>query len=215
MLSFALVTEGITDQVLLTSILIGHYGEEPDISEAQPLRDATDESRQGSFAGWENVLAYCSSDLFEQQFYVNDYVIVQIDTDVCGHKNFEIDLRSEGKDRATQEIIDAVKNFIIQKIDPSVYEKHKENIIFAISIHSLECWLLPAYGKTEIEKKKIRKCELHLAKILERFDIEFEKTYSIFQLISEPLTDSKNIKVASTNNESFRFFLNSLPNPNS
>jgi len=51
MASFALITEGITDQVAISAILYGLYDEEPEIRPVQPLRDATDEARQGNRAG--------------------------------------------------------------------------------------------------------------------------------------------------------------------
>ena len=54
MASFALITEGITDQAVLENILTGLYGEDVEVNPLQPLRDATDTSRvkSDSFAGW-------------------------------------------------------------------------------------------------------------------------------------------------------------------
>jgi len=201
----------MTDQVLLSALLAGHYMEEPDVSEAQPLRDETDESRQASYAGWENVLHYCASELFEQQFFTNDYVIIQIDTDVCGQKNFNIQLKTGNKDRSTAQIISDVKEHIIGYITQNIYNKYKDRIIFAISIHSLECWLLPLYGKTAIEKGRKRQCEMHLINCLRRFNIIHAKDFSTYSLITEKFLEKANIEVASLSNESLDYFVKSLP----
>jgi hypothetical protein len=209
--SFALITEGITDQVTISAVLAGYYDEEPDITEAQPLRDATEEGRQGSHAGWEKVLTYCSSEFFAQQFYVNDFVIIQIDTDVCGHKNFDIPLKSGNKDKPTSEIINDIRNFIVGKIDPATYARYKDQIIFAVSIHSLECWILPIYGKTKIEKERVRKCESLLEEVLKRFDIVYKKDFDCYQAITKPFLTRKKIDQVCTSNESFRQFVGSLP----
>ena len=211
MTSFALITEGLTDQVTISSILTGHYGEEPDISEAQPLRDATDESRQGSFAGWEKVFSYCKSELFLQQFYANDFVVIQIDTDVCGHKNFNVNLKLGNKDRPTADIIEDVKDHIIKNISREIYDKYKDRIIFAISIHSLECWILPLYGKTKIEKGRTRKCEDFLRDIIKRFDIQYEKTFDPYLEITKPFRTKKYLDHAVSCNQSLQYFIKSLP----
>lgn len=210
--SFSLITEGLTDQVLITFLLTGYYGDTLEVTEAQPLRDETDESRQGSHAGWENVLDYCSTELFEQQFYVNDYVIIQIDSDVCGtHKKFDLPLKDGGKDKPVEEIIELVQSHIVGFIGKEIYDRYAERIIFAISIHSLECWLLPAYGKTKIEKEKSRKCEMHLTEILERFDVIYEKTYRVFNIICKPFLVKKTALAAAKSNKSLNLFLGSLP----
>jgi hypothetical protein len=209
--SFSLITEGLTDQVLITFLLNGYYEDDLDVTEAQPLRDETDESRQANHAGWENVLNYCRSEFFEQQFFTNDYVIIQIDTDICGHKNFDIPLKIGNKDRPTNEIIKDVKQHIIDCIGHAIYQKYSERIIFAISIHSLECWLLPLYGKTNLEKERVRKCEKHITDLLKRFDIAYEKKYRAFQVICKPLLAKQKILTATTFNESLDRFVASLP----
>ena len=166
MTSFALITEGITDQVVLTAILQATYTEEPDINEVQPVRDETDNSRQGSFAGWEKVLEYCGLDFFQQDFIFNDYVIIQIDTDVAEHPNFGVPLTENGADITTGDLVNNVKEMIANKIGKEIYEKYKDRIIFAISVHSLECWLLPLFINDKKGASRLKNCENHLARAL-------------------------------------------------
>lgn len=50
MASFALITEGITDQVVIETLLLACLGADTAVNPMQPLRDATDESRQAMHA---------------------------------------------------------------------------------------------------------------------------------------------------------------------
>jgi hypothetical protein len=209
MKSFALITEGITDQAALESILVGHYGEEPDFRQIQPPRDATDESRQGGFAGWERVLEFCSLKEFADIFSTNDYAVIQLDTDICEHPNVKVPLTKDGLDIATPELVDAVRNFIISKIDKDIFEACKDKIFFAISVHSLECWLLSAIATRN--QSRIKNCEDHLRRELTKKDEKLEKTYAYYQELTRPLDKPKNLLKAKSSSESLSIFLDSLP----
>jgi len=84
MIKFGLVTEGVTDQEVISNILCGFYNN-PDlfISELQPLRDETDKPPEDMYGGWGNLIEYCKSDQFKEAFQAIDYIIIQVDTDVC------------------------------------------------------------------------------------------------------------------------------------
>lgn len=84
MISFGLVTEGITDQAVIANILYGFFNDTNlDITELQPLRDETDKNRTSNFGGWHSLIEYCKSKQFKLAFQTIDYIIIQIDTDVC------------------------------------------------------------------------------------------------------------------------------------
>ena len=75
MVSFGLVSEGPSDQIVIENILFGLF-KNPDlaINRLQPKpREA---------GNWVKVLDYCSSSEFKSALTFNDYLIVQIDTDV-------------------------------------------------------------------------------------------------------------------------------------
>lgn len=62
MTTFGLITEGITDQEVITNILFGYYDNpDLDITELQPLKDETDSKKSANFGGWGNLLEYCKS----------------------------------------------------------------------------------------------------------------------------------------------------------
>lgn len=211
MASFALITEGITDQVAISAVLYGLYDEEPEIRPVQPLRDATDEARQGNRAGWEKVFEYCSLDDFAAVFATNDYVIIQVDTDVCGHPNFPVALVDENGDRSPAVLVEEVKSFIDAKIAPAILATHGARIFYAISVHSLECWLLPLHAATAGDRRRTKNCASHLDRALARKGIGFKKDYRTYTILTKPLERSAGIEAVGRHNESFAIFLASLP----
>lgn len=211
MASFALITEGITDQVAISAVLYGLYDEEPEIRPVQPLRDATDEARQGNRAGWEKVFEYCSLDDFAAVFATNDYVIIQVDTDVCGHANFPVALVDENGERSAADLVDEVKSFINTKISAAILETYGKRIFYAISVHSLECWLMPVHAVTPGDRRRTKSCEAHLTRALARKDIGFKKDYRTYTMLTRPLEKTAGIETVSKHNESFAIFVASLP----
>ena len=87
MVSFALITEGITDQAVIENILIGCF-DDPIVNPIQPLRDATD--KQATHGGWELVLEHLRSPGLNQALQFNDFVIVQLDTDVSEEHHYDL-----------------------------------------------------------------------------------------------------------------------------
>ena len=64
--TFALISEGLTDQIILERMIEQICGEKfedgVDINPLQPLRDATD-AATAPHAGWELVFEYCKNDI--------------------------------------------------------------------------------------------------------------------------------------------------------
>ena len=159
MISFGLVTEGITDQEIISNILSGYF-DNPDIlvNELQPLRDETDRNKSTNFGGWGNLLEYCKSDVFKSAFQTTSFIIIHIDTDIC--EDYNVSKKQGGIDLSVNQLVDQVKNLFIEIIGPDFYEKNSKRIIFAIAVHSIECWLLPIYYNDH-RKNKIVNCRWH------------------------------------------------------
>jgi len=114
--TFALITEGITDQVVLETVIRANCHsmttDEINIVPLQPTRDATDTARAKDFGGWEKILEYCSSpNRILEALDFNDYVVIHIDTDCAEHPNFGVQLSQNGLERRVAEIINDVKTF--------------------------------------------------------------------------------------------------------
>lgn len=153
---FGLITEGPTDQVVIKHILFGVF-DDPDLP-INPLQPKAD----GDHANWVRVLDYCCSDDFKPSLVDNDFVIVQIDTDVLIREQlpekYKLDLASN---LSVDEIIERVSQLLIKLIDgdDDFWEHHGKQIIFAITVHQIECWFLPIYFKNKTAKAaKITGC---------------------------------------------------------
>lgn len=171
--SFALVTEGITDQKVVENILVGFFDDlDIDIRPLQPLRDETDRNRAANPGNWHKVLEYCSSEEFQSAFQFNDYVIVQIDTDVAADYGVS-DRDGEGNEFSDGEMYERVREKLIAQIGPEFYANYASRILCAISVQSIECWLLPLYF-TDNRKSKTVNC----LKTLNQ-GLKTKKTYSI------------------------------------
>ncbi len=82
MISFGLITEGLTDQIVIENILAGYFkNPDLDIRPLQPERDKKDENKFKGYGSWSQVFAYCRLKDFQESFQFNDYIIIQIDTD--------------------------------------------------------------------------------------------------------------------------------------
>lgn len=212
MASFALVTEGITDQLVLKHLIHGIVEDKDDedvrFSILQPLLDATDEARQarGSYGGWEKVLEYCTKTTeLLNALSVNQYLVIQIDTDCCEHVNFGLSLQTP----IAQLALDT-KAVLIEKLTQEFYDKYKDRIIFAISIHSTECWLLPYYGSSVSSRKKVTSCEQKLNNELNKQKIDYNKDGDCYMIICKPLSKYKNIRSIRAHNNTLNDFVASV-----
>jgi hypothetical protein len=160
MRTFGLITEGITDQFVIENILIGYFKGDDYIEfrELQPLRDETDENRAKNYGGWNKVIEYCGSSKFKEALLFNDYIIIQIDTDVSDKPvGYGIPHLENGKELSSEDLVQKVVTKFIGLIGESVYKKNEDKKIFAISVHSIECWLLPLYYMDK-KKYKVKGC---------------------------------------------------------
>jgi hypothetical protein len=210
MLKFGLACEGVTDQAVIENILCGFYNNKnlkSEIKAFQPLFDATQQKQlEGEFGGWEILLKFLSTKRFRQEVINNKYMIIQIDTDISEHPNFNVSQH----DLSTEVLIEKVVERLICEIDSKkeFYSKYKEKILFAISVHSLECWLLPIYKNSKNEK--VSGCFESLQR--ESKKIKVHKNYKTYEKLSKEFLKHKNLIKIASKNSSFQIFINNLPN---
>lgn len=212
MASFALITEGLTDQTALKNLIHGMIEDKDDeevhFNILQPALDTTDQSRQGfeSWGGWEKVLDFCTQTTeLLKALSTNQYLVIQIDTDTCEHANFGLCLNTEPSQLVTQ-----TKEILIKKLTEDFYSTYKDRIIFAITVHSTECWLLTFYGSQNSSRKKIVGCEQKLNNELNLINTPYNKDVTHYEKICKPLRKYKNISRMRINNDSLEDFLKSL-----
>lgn len=143
--SFAVISEGSTDYKVLRSILAGYFADENIIVRPLQPNPATPE-----IGNWAEVLKYCSSERFAGAFHDSDFVVIQIDTDVCDRIPFDVSrVGPDGNPRSVDELISAVRARLIACIGGALHEQHHSQILFAICVDTIECWLLPLHTTDE------------------------------------------------------------------
>lgn len=181
MKTFGIIAEGPTDQIVIQNILVGFF-DEPDLTTAirnlQPLKDHTDQ--MVSKGGWLNVFEYCKSQYFIDALEQNDYLIIQIDSDVCEQKHFDVSRRTaDGSSKADDVLINDIRERFekefIDKFGQEKYGLFKNRIIYAICLEEIECWLLPLYF-TDKTKSATNNCTHKLnPKLTAEFGIFIDK----------------------------------------
>jgi hypothetical protein len=144
---FAIIAEGITDQVIIKNVLLGclaDQDEEPLINFEQPRLDES--ARRGEHApgGWTLVFRYFKDGLYKAALQTNAYLIIHIDTDVSD--DYGVAKGSIGDERA---LIDRVIAKFQALIEPAIWAAHRDRFIFAVAVHEIECWLLPHLFATQ------------------------------------------------------------------
>ncbi len=171
---FGLACEGKTDQSTIENILCGYFkipDLDEEITELQPLLDETDKNQsQKDFGGWQMLLAYLSTIRFRDDVLNNNFIVIQVDTDISNEKNFDVSqFDANNKPLAPEVLITHVIAKLVATIESGetgFYQEHAERIIFAVSVHSIECWLYAHYNKESLKSPKITGCAKALSHYL-------------------------------------------------
>ena len=171
---FAIVAEGITDQLVLKNVLLGFFDQqepEPSFAFVQPLLDET--GRAGlphAPGGWTLVLQYLDEGRYKEALQYNRYLVIQIDTDVC--EEYGVSRQIDGRPRSPDEMLEAIKAELRGHIDQEFLETEGHRLLVAIGLDEIECWLLPlVFGPNEESKlRKITGCLEAINRKLEKLD---------------------------------------------
>ncbi|MFZ2726986.1 MAG: hypothetical protein WAX77_12090 [Methylococcaceae bacterium] len=206
MKKFGIVGEGITDHITIENILCGFFDniELDDEIVYLPL------SGKG---GWEIITDYLTSEDFRNDVLNHQFIIVNIDTDITTKEEdankFGVYFRDENNNElSVNELIEQVKISLIKRIDSrqtNFYEQYKKSIIFAISVHQLECWLIVCHDQA---KACIHDCYKTLQTIKLPQNVQPAKKYANYNKISQPFLD-KNV-IQTIEDPSFNHFIGQL-----
>ena len=211
-MNFALISEGITDQVVIEAIINAYYkdsDEEVTVNHLQPMRDATDQSRQSidTHGGWKNVFEYISTDdKCASALETNDKLIIQVDSDICWHDSVPIDPKKDH-----EILFDEIKNLLISKIPADDFKWIKDYLIFAIPIHSTECWLIPIYTQKASILRRVNDCENQLKQVEQNSVARVEKNFDCYEILSAKIRRPKDIEIISKHSKSLYLFTQQLP----
>jgi hypothetical protein len=174
MKSIGIVAEGITDYSVISNIVYGFFGdEEPIIKPIQPVFDEDQKASKGytiqsaeQFGGWVNVFDYCKDqERLSKDMQGLDYLIIQIDTDTSDEIGYDV----SKNDAQNQELSpDKLIEKVIEKINSLLIHSnfYQDKIIFAIAVHSTECWLLPLFTTLKSDVEAIKNCYDRLSKVI-------------------------------------------------
>ncbi|MBE9146252.1 phage tail protein [Planktothrix mougeotii] len=214
MITFGLITEGLTDQIVIENILSGYFDtNDLIVNPLQPERDKDNDNKSGH-GGWTLVFEYCKSEYFKQAFQFNKYVIIHIDTDVLDGYNSISHRDENGVELSPEQLIEKVKEEFKSLIGEDFYSKYYDKIIFAIAVHTIECWLLPLYYTEKKKKQKIKSCLGTLNQALnikEDFTIDKNaKNPEYYRIVSKAYSKRKILIKHYPNNPSLKIFIQEI-----
>ena len=210
---FGLACEGVTDQITIENILCGYFeipNLDEEITQLQPPFDETDQ-KQKDFGGWQLLLAYLNKTRFRDDVLNNQFIVIQVDTDVSNEIGFDVPrVDADNQPFSPEALITHVIDKLVAVIDSGemdFYQQNSEKIIFSISVHSLECWLYAHHNKKPLSNPKITNCENALSFLLKR---SIEKNHRSYDELSRVFLKRKNIDAVVKKDPSFRVFIQSL-----
>jgi hypothetical protein len=213
----ALVTEGKSEHWIIKH-LIERYFKETEIFFRQVQPQIIDDTQE-SIGGWLEVLKFCGrTDDIKAVLIETDYLVIQIDTDESQNINFEVSHTKQGStekphDELYADVIEKIKGLI----NNEVLIEYSNKIVFAVCIHTIECWLLPIYF-TKNHKKTTQNCLEKLSMELRKRNLnpvppkeQREKRKTAYDSILRRNWRKRNDIVKSANhNVGFRKFVESL-----
>lgn len=204
-MTFGLIGEGETDQIILKQILIGFLKDKAVVNILQPLPNES--------GGWSKVLHYCKSMDFKQALSLNDFLVIQIDTDFMSGPDVPEEYRIKIKDLDVEKTVLAFKEKLADLIGEAFFVEYKTQIIFAIAVNEIECWLLPAYFENNKKKAaKTQNCIDTLNTVLKQREGFFlnDKKTEYYEQLSRNFRKRKDILKYAQKNPSFQIFVEEL-----
>ena len=208
---FGIVGEGYTDKVVIEHILRGFFAEQNLEDEINPLP----ESDKG---GWEIICKYLASRDFRSDVSNHEILILQIDSDITTKeedaRDFGVFYKDEqGNELSAEELIANIITQLVYKINTGksgFYNLYADKIIFAISVHMTECWLVAYY----VDDAIIHNCDETLRKTKLPNNIQFskKKKSGCHEKLSQIFLNIDNINIVAQKSPSFNLFIQQLHN---
>jgi len=215
-MNFALITEGPSEHRVIKHIINRFFkDEEVFVNQIQPKIIS---GKQTTVGGWNEVLKYCGRDEIEDILIENDFLVIQIDTDQSQTEPFGIShTNAENRKKTVAELYEDVLEDLKNRIQSAILEEYKDKIIFAISIHTIECWFLPLYYTT-VQKSATSNClsklntELRKKKIngIPNKDKNTPKSIRTYETILKNWNKITTLKSCAKHNTGFQKFVDSL-----
>lgn len=149
MASIALICEGVSETKMLSYIINRYMGDDVVVNPIQPsLKISHGQEKQDDDGGWLQVLNHCTDNTIKDVMASNEYLVIQIDTDACIQKNYDVDIYDENHKKVTDDVLyERVCARLKQNISEDIWGEYSSRILFAICFDETECWLLPLFTR--------------------------------------------------------------------
>lgn len=205
-ITFAIISEGVTDQDVIKNILVGITGN-------KNLQQNALQPKEGEPGNWDKVFKYCASDEFKNALVFNDFIIIQIDTDFMSGDSVGKEYKIELNGLAITETVEAFKSKLIELIGIEFYQIYCNQIIFAIAVSEIECWLLPIYYQDNKAAKSVNCLGTLNRKLDSEFSLTIDKNAkgkTDYAKISKSFLKKKELLKYAKKQESFEIFMEEL-----
>jgi hypothetical protein len=220
MATFGIIAEGLTDQYVIENLLRGFFestGEAPVVNYVQPPLDATGRSGEPAPAGWTLVFRALAAGEHRKALQFNDYLVLQIDTDVCKEKGFDVPRREGARELSPEDLAERVAARLRAQMGEAFCETYKDKLLFAVAVDSTECWLLPLLypGYPDSKARKITGCLQAANHALEKanrnpLSSAEHKHPRVYDEVSRPYARHKELQKHHHRNPSLACFLQQL-----
>ena len=203
---FLFAGEGLTDYIVIKNLLIGFFKDKNlAISRLLP--------KDKEPVGWGNVLNYLSTDEFREGVNNTDHIVVQIDTDKCEEWNEGLQNIGNNTDNL-DDFVQGVIAVLITRIGQDFFTQNKGKFLFAISIHDIECWLLPFIADQPAHQSKMVGCVNAVERIAKKHGISInQKNYEDgkhYEKFSQDMKKHNTLMQKHSLNPSLKIFINML-----
>ena len=206
-----IVSEGVSDFWVLRHI-ITRYLKDQDLWVLPLNPKQTKDGKQDGPGGWRLVMKYLEDK--EKKLIVEalkedfEYIVVQIDTDVCEEYGVRLDLTDMGA--FWQSVCDNLSNRLPDDFD-------KSRLVFAICINEIECWLIPFVDTNKKDCQNTNRCVNIVNKSIKGKDLFIDAdnknsdgAKGAYDYILKQKKKPKDIKECSVHNYGFTKFIEQL-----
>lgn len=203
------VCEGISDYKIIRHI-VSRYLRDYDVYTIPLKPKMTLQGKQDGFGTWQGVLGYISG---KDQLIVEavkegcDFIIIQIDTDVCEEYGVAKNLTN----------IPLFHQAVIQKLNDTLHSGINRNVIvYAICINEIECWLIPFVSTVQKECSNSNQCinivnrYIKTTGTIDRDNKNSPQAQILYDKILGQKKKAKDILAASNFNYGFSYFISQL-----
>ncbi|MBD5269326.1 MAG: hypothetical protein HDS43_01715 [Bacteroides sp.] len=214
MANIAVICEGVSEFNIINHIVSRYLGDHS-LNAVQPKINNDTQADEG---GWSRVLEHCSDDDIEPILQLNDYLIIQIDTDSSHITPYDIPHNfKDGTPKSPRRLHAEIKARLMRELSSDIRKKYIHRIIFAICHNEIECWLLPLFY-TDNRACKTNNCIKVLNQELSRRNMDgipdtnknSSKARKAYKTIFKNMKKRGVIEQMAGHSEGFKYFLAGL-----